>query len=621
MAEPTTIRTKRITELLPSTPILGDEVFPILQEGTTKKIDMFGVNDYIKSQDYVTWVFSNSSSEMQATSVVNSISAESITANTWVFVNSAIEKQATDLVLLSSVNWGSAYNFSLGIATNKIGNILMGDNSISNSNILAGAVSPSKLSTGAPTWSTGIFTINSNEVHINPTINADSSILLNDNNFNKNSNIIHTGTGKLNITSESLNGDINIQTINDADIIFKTNNITRGSIDGETGVAIFNYGIQIPAGYKVTAPTIEATNLVVTNQISLANSPVDSLKIKSGGALDFLNSSQNQSFSISLTGSQFNRLSIFNRNNNQSAFYIDEINNIGIGNTSPKTKLDVSGDITLGVGTSIYRSTPTGSAALTLNGASTMVRLVADDTTGCFNQYVNAYNDNVGNKFISINSSPATKFTQCNGTFSFRVSPNGVYPNLITWTNGLFISNSGSVGIGTESPESKLHVTSDIKTNGYLFLDNNFSIRQKDSSSNYRDLLWLNNANITYLQGNNIYFRTLAGANLGHFDATGNLTTVGDVAAFSDEKLKKNVKTIDNALDKVKQLRGVEYERKDIDKKGLGFIAQEVEKVLPELVSQHDDFKTVSYANVVSVLVEAIKELSNEIEILKNKIP
>jgi hypothetical protein len=621
MAEPTTIRTKRITELLPATPIIGDEVFPILQEGATKKIDMFGVNDYIKSQDYVTWVFSNSSSEMQATSVVNSISAESITANTWVFVNSATEKQATDLVLLSGINWSSAYEFSLGIATNKIGNILMGDNSISNSNIQSGAVSPLKLSTGAPSWSTGIFTINSNEVHLNPTTNADSSILLNDNNFNKNSNIIHVGTGKLNITSENLNGDINIHTKNDADIVFKTNNITRASIDGETGIARFNYGIQIPDGYKIIAPSIEATNLVVTNQISLANSPVDGLKLKPGGSFDFLNPSENQSFFISLTGSQSNNLVFFNNNNNQTAIYVNDANNMGLGTSSPKTKLDVSGDITLGTGTSIYRSTPTGSAALTLNGSSTMVRLVVDDTTGCFNQYVNAYNDIAGNKFISINSSPATKFTQCNGAFSFKVSPNGVYPNLITWTNGLFISNSGSVGIGTETPESKLHVTSDIKTNGNIFLDNNFKIKQKDSSSNYKDLLWLSDQNVTYLQGNSVYFRTLANNTLGYFDSTGNLTTVGDVAAFSDEKLKKNVKTIDNALDKVKRLRGVEYERRDIDKKGLGFIAQEVEKVLPELVSQHDEFKTVSYGNVVSVLVEAIKELSAEVELLKSKIP
>jgi len=132
--------------------------------------------------------------------------------------------------------------------------------------------------------------------------------------------------------------------------------------------------------------------------------------------------------------------------------------------------------------------------------------------------------------------------------------------------------------------------------------------------------LYLSNANISYLQGNNIYFRTLAGSNLGYFDSSGNLNTIGDVAAFSDEKLKKNVKTLDNALEKVKQLRGVEYERIDINKKGIGFIAQEIEKILPEVVSQHDDYKTVSYGNVVSILVEAIKELSKEVDNLKTKI-
>ncbi len=95
-----------------------------------------------------------------------------------------------------------------------------------------------------------------------------------------------------------------------------------------------------------------------------------------------------------------------------------------------------------------------------------------------------------------------------------------------------------------------------------------------------------------------------------------NLTATGtiqgaEVTATSDERLKSDIKTIDNALDKVMNMRGVSFTKQA--EKGIGVIAQEVEKVLPEVV--HDgDFKSVAYGNMVGVLIEAIKELKTEID-------
>lgn len=86
-----------------------------------------------------------------------------------------------------------------------------------------------------------------------------------------------------------------------------------------------------------------------------------------------------------------------------------------------------------------------------------------------------------------------------------------------------------------------------------------------------------------------------------------------EITANSDARIKKNVKTIENGLDKVLQLRGVEYDRIDIDKHQIGVIAQEVEKVLPELVKD-GEVKSVNYANMVAVLIEAIKEQQAIIE-------
>ena len=100
---------------------------------------------------------------------------------------------------------------------------------------------------------------------------------------------------------------------------------------------------------------------------------------------------------------------------------------------------------------------------------------------------------------------------------------------------------------------------------------------------------------------------------------TGTITASGDIVAYSDERTKENIKTIDNALEKVKNLRGVEFNKIGEERKQIGVIAQEIEKVLPEVVKEHDmdGMKTVAYGNIVGVLIEAIKEQQKQIEELK----
>ncbi len=113
-----------------------------------------------------------------------------------------------------------------------------------------------------------------------------------------------------------------------------------------------------------------------------------------------------------------------------------------------------------------------------------------------------------------------------------------------------------------------------------------------------------------------------AGANRFQMDMSGNLTMAGNVTAFSDIRLKTNIQTIENALDKVMNMRGVSFERIDNGEKNIGVIAQEIKEVLPEVVMQHegeDQFMSVSYGNIVGVLIEAIKELKAEIEVLKGQ--
>jgi hypothetical protein len=136
------------------------------------------------------------------------------------------------------------------------------------------------------------------------------------------------------------------------------------------------------------------------------------------------------------------------------------------------------------------------------------------------------------------------------------------------------------------------------------------------------------NVNGTYWESNNMRYQ-----NIGDFShtfyknnttvlftiaTTGTVTAVGNVVAYSDKKLKKNIKTLDGS--KVYEMRGVSFDRIDTNKASSGVIAQEIQQVAPELIDKSKDGTLgVAYGNLTGYLIEAIKELKAEIELLKNK--
>jgi len=89
------------------------------------------------------------------------------------------------------------------------------------------------------------------------------------------------------------------------------------------------------------------------------------------------------------------------------------------------------------------------------------------------------------------------------------------------------------------------------------------------------------------------------------------------MTSTSDENLKENIVEISNALNTVMRLKGVEYNWKDTGEKGMGLIAQDVEKIIPYLISENENGKSVMYQNMIGLLVQAIKELKQEIDRLK----
>ena len=119
---------------------------------------------------------------------------------------------------------------------------------------------------------------------------------------------------------------------------------------------------------------------------------------------------------------------------------------------------------------------------------------------------------------------------------------------------------------------------------------------------------------------------TPAEVGLGNLSNSGNslsgdFTATGNITAFSDERLKANIETIEGALDKVSQMRGVTYNYKselNDGQRGTGVIAQEMQQVMPEVV-QDGEYLSVAYGNIVGVLIEAVKELKAELDQCKCK--
>ena len=114
----------------------------------------------------------------------------------------------------------------------------------------------------------------------------------------------------------------------------------------------------------------------------------------------------------------------------------------------------------------------------------------------------------------------------------------------------------------------------------------------------------------------------------------GQIRAINNITSYysSDKTLKTNIRPIANALDKVMSINGVQFEWTDdfieseggedgffIRKHDVGVIAQEIEKVLPEVVAERDDgIKAVKYDRIVALLIEAVKELKQEVDTLKN---
>ena len=399
--------------------------------------------------------------------------------------------------------------------------------------------------------------------------------------------------------------------------------------------------------------------------------------------------------------------------------YFNNVGNVGIGTDSPDAKLEVVGAISTGNGASVRSeiSSPVGSgnASLlfasnagnvntniaefiftnSLNGSSTRNELMRIDSSGNVDinagvlnigasrgTYIDASEDSSSTGHIFVSNDAAGDFGQLAGNLILqaRIHPT-VYRDII-FAGGLntaealmTIQGEGNVGIGTDSPDTKLTInsgTANVAMN-VVSTDASASIAFADNTTtayNYNQIGAIGN-DLKFVTSTTERMRITSGgevligtqvnngypleieANSGggqiylkrsasYAEIFMGGSTVADTAFFirsagaggvkllasatawasaSDESLKENIKPLENALDKIKDYRCIEYTLKESpEDKKIGFIAQDWEEDYPQIVDKDDEgLLRMKYTETIPVLLKAIQELKAEVDKLKQE--
>ena len=360
--------------------------------------------------------------------------------------------------------------------------------------------------------------------------------------------------------------------VNGADVRFSTSTTERMRIFSLGGVSIGN----------TTDPG--ATNLSVTGNVTAANF------IGSGSAINAINASNISSGTIDnsrTTAASANGAATIVLRDSNGGFDAGAITATSISGNGVALSAINASNLTSGT-VANARTT-----AATANGAST---IVLRDAGGAFaaGAITGSFIIGDGSNVSAINGSNVTTGTVANARTT-AASANGASTIVARDSNGSFTANVGTFTTvaGTLSTAAQTNIT---------------SVGSLGST-----------------QISSLGVGTAASGTTGEIRATNNVTAYYS----SDERLKDNVQVIANALAKVLQIRGVEFDWNNLDepedgyfvrKHDVGVIAQEIEKVIPEVVGTREDgMKAVKYDRIIPLLIEAIKELKAEVDALKGK--
>lgn len=237
-----------------------------------------------------------------------------------------------------------------------------------------------------------------------------------------------------------------------------------------------------------------------------------------------------------------------------------------------------------------------GTGLLVIKGSQVNINSAGDESMAAF----------VENGAVSLYYDNAVKLATASGGVSI--------------TGNATFADDGTAIFGASSDlQIKHNGTNSIIDNatGSLLIQSDALTLESDSGEDY--LTAAVNGAVTLFYDNASKLATASGG----VNVTGTLTATTEVTVSSDVRFKSNIETIDSALDKVKAMRGVYFDKHGAeDRRSVGVIAQEMQEVMPEVVvtdDTEDKHLSVAYGNLVGVLIEAVKELSDKVEKLEAK--
>lgn len=333
--------------------------------------------------------------------------------------------------------------------------------------------------------------------------------------------------------------------------------------------------------------------------------------------------------------------------NERPAIRIDQSNNVNINNN---LNFDCLANAEISISTPTYKS-----SFLYYNNSNINIGRDGNTITTFHNNII--INSNIGigvspieklhvngviasmtsdtRNYIRIFNDSSTAFIDAgsaNDGIAFRINSSAATYGNPNFNEIMRIKSNGNIGIGNNNPITNGNDTnlcignsSLLNSSGFLIIGKNSGVGfQRHFKLGYGDANFMalgdfgtNNIPGTWKQQFKIHWNCPANTLIIYENGDANL--YGRLYQTSDRKIKKDIKTIENALMKVNQLNGVEYVNIYDNSSHIGLIAQEVEPIIPQVVdySSETDLKSVAYANLTPLLINAIKELSEKIRVLE----
>ena len=228
---------------------------------------------------------------------------------------------------------------------------------------------------------------------------------------------------------------------------------------------------------------------------------------------------------------------------------------------------------------------------------------------------------------ITINNDANNRVLTANGNSTLNGEANLTFDGDVLGVNGTTLgqfTNSDSDIVGLIGAGSQFGTLIQGVANGHIVV----GLRDNDSDESFSVVSGNSDyyADSTY---DKLVFKVTGGGATtigGSLTVSGSIVSTGDITAYhtSDENLKDNIELIQQPIDKIKQIKGVSFDWNDKSEHtghDIGVIAQDIEKILPEIVATRDNgFKAVRYEKLVALLIEAVKDQQSQIDELKAKL-